>query len=366
MRGAVVRQTAMLSATTTEQLVPPDHPVRRIKPIVEAILGELEPTLQVMYAVDGRPSIPPEHLLKSSVLMAMYTIRSERQFCERLRYDMLFRWFLDLGIEDDVFVPTTFSKNRERLLTHEVADRFFKAAVDQARLRRYMSDEHFTVDGTLLQAWASVKSFKPRQGGGPGLTPPGKNPDVDFHGEKRSNDTHVSTTDPEARLMRKSQAHEAKLQYAGHVLMENRNGLIVDLELNQATGRAERDTALELLERNGRPRQRRTLGADKGYDSKDFVANCRRLAVTPHVAQNTSGRRSAIDGRTTRQEGYAISQRKRKRVEEIFGWEKTVGGGRKLRFIGRKRNRAWAFFTGAVFNVIRIANLDALQPAGAG
>ena len=363
MRGPVIHQTAMLSAVTTEDLVPKAHPIRRIKPIVDAILVDLEPTFRRMYSVIGRPSIPPEHLLKSTVLMAMYSVRSERQFCERLQYDMLFRWFLDMGIEDSVFVPTTFTKNRERLLTHEVADKFFKASVEQARLRGYVSDEHFTADGSLLEAWASVKSFKPRAEGGQGSADSGggagRDPEVDFHGEKRSNATHQSTTDPEALLMRKSNAHAAKLQYSAHVLMENRSGLIVETELTQATGYAERDTAIELLKRlPGAGRQRRPLGVDKGYDTRDFVKGCRELKVTPHVAQNVSGRRSAIDDRTTRHAGYAVSQRIRKRVEEIFGWKKTVGGCRKLRFVGRKRNRIWTMFSGATFNLTRIANLD--------
>lgn len=358
MRGQVVRQMAILSSVSTEDLVPKDHPIRRIKPVVDSILKTMEPTFAEMYSTIGRPSIPPEHLLKATVLMAMYTVRSERQFCERLQYDMLFRWFLDMGIEDEVFVATTFSKNRQRLLTHDVADRFFAASVRQARLRGYVSDEHFTADGSLLEAWASVKSFKPRDtpdnnGDGDG----GRDPEVNFHGEKRSNATHASTTDPEARLMRKSSAHAAKLSYAAHVLMENRSGLVVDAELTAATGRAERDTTLELLGRLGATK-RLTLGVDKGYDTGDFVQACRNLNVTPHVAQNTNGRRSAIDGRTTTWPGYAISQRVRKRVEEIFGWAKTVGGCRKLRYIGRVRNRIWVLFAGATFNLTRTANLD--------
>lgn len=357
MRGRVVHQIAMLSTTSTEDLVPKNHPVRRIKPVVDAICKRLEPTFAQMYSAIGRPSIPPEHLLKASVLMALYSVRSERQFCERLNYDMLFRWFLDMGIEEPGFVASTFSKNRERLLSHEVADEFFAASVSEARLRGYVSDEHFTADGSLLEAWASTKSFKPVDDD---HTPTGtKNPDVNFHGQRRSNATHRSVTDPEARLMRKSAAHPAKLQYAAHVLMENRNGLIVDTELSTATGTAERDTAIELLGRlSGAGTKRRTLGVDKGYDTAAFVEACRNLKVTPHVAQNTSGRRSAIDRRTTTWPGYAVSQRVRKRVEEIFGWEKTVGGCRKLRYIGRDRNRIWTLLAGASFNLTRIANLD--------
>jgi transposase len=356
MRGLVDAQTTMWCSVSTEDLVPADHPIRRIKPIVDAILTRLEPTFNAMYSAVGRPSIPPEHLLKASVLMAMYSLRSERQFCERLRYDMLFRWFLDMGIDDECFVATTFSKNRERLLGQEVADKFLAATVEEARLRGYVSDEHFTADGSLLEAWASTKSFRPRQQpGGPG----GRNPDVNFRGQARRNATHVSSTDPEARLARKSGGQPAKLSFTDHVLMENRHGLIVGCELTEATGRAERDMAMELLGRlPGAGVRPRTLGVDKGYDSAEFVAGCRQLQVTPHVAQNQSGRRSAIDGRTTRHHGYAISQRTRKRVEEIFGWKKTVGGCRKLRFVGRARNRIWTLLAGATFNLTRIANLD--------
>jgi transposase len=347
----------MLSTISTEDLIPKDHPIRRIKPIVDSILARMEPTLGQMYSTIGRPSIPPEHLLKATVLMAMYSVRSERQFCERLNYDMLFRWFLDMGIEDEGFVASTFSKNRQRLLTHEVADRFFEASVNEARLRGYVSDEHFTADGSLLEAWASVKSFKARDT--PSDPETGRDPEVNFHGEKRSNATHCSTTDPEALLMRKSSAHAAKLQYGAHVLMENRNGLIIDTELTTATGRAERDTTLELLGRLGAAgTKRRTLGVDKGYDTAEFVKGCRNLKVTPHVARNTNRRRSAIDGRTTSWPGYWVSQRVRKRVEEIFGWAKTVGGCRKLRYIGRDRNRIWTLFAGATFNLTRTANLD--------
>jgi transposase len=350
----------MWCSVSTEDLVPADHPIRRIKPVVDGILARLEPTFNAMYSAIGRPSIPPEHLLKASVLMAMYSLRSERQFCERLRYDMLFRWFLDMGIDDDCFVPTTFSKNRERLLRQEVADKFFAATVSEARLRGYVSDEHFTADGSLLEAWASTKSFRPRHqppDGSGGAR--GRNPDVSFKGQPRSNTTHVSSTDPEARLARRSDGQPAKLSFADHVLMENRNGLIVGCELTEATGRAERETAIELLGRlPGAGVRPRTLGVDKGYDSAEFVADCRQLGVTPHVAQNQAGRRSAIDGRTTRHPGYAISQRARQRVEEIFGWKKTVGGCRKLRYLGCARNRIWTLLAGATFNLTRIANLD--------
>jgi transposase len=359
MRGLVDAQTTMWCSVSTEDLVPADHPIRRIKPIVEAILARLEPTFNRMYSAVGRPSIPPEHLLKASVLMAMYSVRSERQFCERLRYDMLFRWFLGLGIDDDCFVPTVFSKNRERLLGQEVADKFLSATVEEARLRGYVSDEHFTADGSLLEAWASTKSFRPRDRTPEPPGAGGRNPNVSFRGQARRNTTHVSSTDPEALLARKSGGQPAKLSFTDHVLMENRNGLIVGCELTPATGRAERETAIELLARlPGAGARPRTLGVDKGYDTAEFVAGCRQLGVTPHVAQNQSGRRSAIDGRTTRHRGYAISQRTRKRVEEIFGWKKTVGGCRKLRFVGCARNRIWALLAGASFNLTRLATLD--------
>ena len=291
--------------------------------------------------------------------MALYSIRSERAFCERLNYDLLFKWFLDLPIDAKAFDATTFTKNRDRLLDHEVADRFFAAVVGQAKLRRYLSSEHFSVDGTLLEAWASHKSFQPKDKSGRRPPTAGRNAEVSFHGERRSNDTHQSTTDPEARLARKSNATAAKLCYTGHLLMEHRNALIVDAELTEATGYAERATALEMLERLPPMTRRRTIAGDKGYDTKDFVADVRDLGFTPHIAPNTTRQRSTIDGRTTRHAGHAVSQRIRKRIEEPFGWMKTIAGGRKLRYIGRQRNRAWFLMTGAVYNIIRIAALDA-------
>jgi hypothetical protein len=290
--------------------------------------------------------------------MALYTIRSERQFCERLQYDLLFKWFLDLNIMDPAFDPSTFSKNKTRLLDHEVSGQFFQEVLAEAQRRNLLSDEHFTVDGTLLESWASLKSFRPKDGIGPKRG--GRNPEVDFRGEERKNDSHASTTDPEARLARKGPGKEAKLCFAGHVLMENRNGLAVGVLVTQATGRAERQAAVNLLSRL-RGVGRITLGGDKNYDTGAFVAKCREMKVTPHVAQNTKGRSSAIDGRTTRHPGYAISQRVRKRVEEIFGWTKTVGGGRKLRYIGVARNQMWADLTVAAYNLVRMAKL-ALNP----
>ena len=348
----------MLSSLSPEDLIPVDHPIRRIRKVVEAVLAELDGEFDVMYAASGRPSVPPETLLKATVLMALYSMRSERAFCERLNYDLLFKWFLALPIDARAFDATTFTKNRDRLLDHEIADRFFAAVVGQAKLRRYLSSEHFSVDGTLLEAWASHKSFQPKDK--PGRKPPaGRNAEVSFHGERRSNETHQSTTDPEARLARKSNATAAKLCYTGHLLMEHRNALLVDIELTEATGYAERDAALEMLRRLPPKKRRRTVAGDKGYDTVQFVADVRELGFTPHVAPNTTRQRSTIDGRTTRHAGHVVSQRIRKRIEEPFGWMKTIAGGRKLRYIGRQRNRAWFLMTGAVYNIIRIAALDA-------
>ena len=358
MRGAPERQMAMLSTLSPEDLIPADHPIRRIQKVVEEVLASLDEEFEAMYARIGRPSVPPEQLLKATVLMAMYSMRSERAFCERLNYDLLFKWFLDLPIDAAAFDATTFTKNRERLLDHEIAERFFAAVVRQAKLRRYVSSEHFSVDGTLLEAWASHKSFKPKQGPPPPMVSGGRNSEVDFRAQPRTNQTHSSTTDPEALLARKSDAAPAKLSYAGHVLMENRNALIVDMELTQADGRAEREAATQMLSRLPKRKRRRTVAADKAYDTSGFVAGCRELAITAHVAQNTTNRRSAIDARTTRHAGHKVSQRIRKRIEEPFGWIKTVGGGRKLRYKGRRRNRAWFLIAGAVYNLIRITALD--------
>ena len=349
---------AMLTTLQPGDLIPADHPIRRIRVVVDAVLGELDGEFEVMYAKGGRPSVPPEQLLKATVLMAMYSIRSERAFCERLNYDLLFKWFLDLPIDAKAFDASTFSKNRQRLLDHDIADRFFAVVVSQAKLRRFVSSDHFSVDGTLLEAWASHKSFQPKNRPS-GPLGPGRNAEVDFHGHRRTNETHASTTDPEARMARKSFATAAKLSYAGHLLMEHRNALIVDIELTQATGYAERDTALEMLRRLPATKRRRTVAGDKAYDTRGFVADLRELHITPHVAPNTTRQRSTIDGRTTRHEGHAVSQRIRKRIEEPFGWIKTIAGGRKLRYIGQQRNRAWFIMSGAVYNVLRIAALDA-------
>ena len=353
MRGKVEKQITMLSSLTPDQLIPQDHPIRHIKPIVDNALNELSPMFNRMYAEMGRPSIPPEHLLKSCLLIAFYSIRSERQFCERLQYDLLFKWFLGLNIMDPAFDASTFSKNKQRLLDHRVAHEFLGAVVAEARRRKLLSEDHFTVDGTLLEAWASLKSFRPKDGDDVRVASE-KNPGVDFHGEHRTNATHESTTDPEARLARKGAGKEAKLCFAGHVLMENRTGLVVDVVVTRATGIAERETALDMLEKVPGS-QRITVGADKGYDTRDFVTMCREMNVTPHVARR---RWSIVDKRTTRHDGYQISQRIRKRIEEIFGWLKTVGGGRKLRYKGVERNQLWAELTTAAYNLVRLAKLE--------
>jgi transposase len=360
MRGRVERQAKMLFGVTTEEFVPADHPIRRVRGLVDDLLARLSPQLTSMYAANGRYSIPPEHLIKGTLLMAFYSIRSERQFCERLQYDLLFKYFLGLNITDAAFDHSTFSKNRQRLLEQDLAAGLLGEVVREARKRRLISEDHFSVDGTLLQAWASQKSVRPRDqqdppAGGTG----GRNPEVDFHGQRRTNETHVSATDPEARLARKAGGQEARLAFAGHLLMENRNGLILDVLVTQATGTAEREAALAMLDRRQLPRRRVTLAADRGYDTRAFVEELRQRDVTPHIARNTSGRRSAIDGRTTRHVGYARSLRVRKRIEECFGWIKTVGGGRKLRYLGRAKNQLWATLTAVGFNLVRIANLEA-------
>ena len=352
MRGKADTQVTMLTLITADQLVPEDHPIRQIKPIVDKALIELSPTFNRMYSETGRPSIPPEHLLKACLLIALYSVRSERQFCERLHYDLLFKWFLDLNIIDPAFDASTFSKNKERLLENEVARKFLVVVLEEARQRKLLSEDHFTVDGTLLEAWASLKSFNPKCGND-AHAPDEKNPTVDFHGEKRTNDTHQSTTDPKALLARKGNGKEAKLCFTGHVLMENRNGMVVDVTFTQATGTAEREAALDMLE-GVHGSRRVTLGADKGYDTQDFITMCRQMNVTPHVARRKT---SKLDGRTTRHIGYQTSQRIRKRVEEIFGWVKTVGGGRKLRYRGMERNRLWWELTAAAYNLLRMAKL---------
>jgi transposase len=355
----------MFSYVSPEERVPRDHPLRAIREMTDQILKQLSVEFEAMYSPLGRPSIPPEKLLRALLLQVLYTIRSERQLMEQLDYNLLYRWFVGLNMDDAVWDPTVYTKNRQRLLEADVAKKFFGLVVEEAQNRDLMSDEHFTVDGTLLEACASLKSFKKV---GQETVPPDDpgNPTVDFHGEQRRNDTHASTTDPDALLARKGKGKEAKLCFSGHVLMENRNGLVVNATVCQATGTAEREAALammdELLDKG-----RVTLGADKNYDTKDFVKDLRDRNVTPHVAQNQNTRRSsAIDGRTTRHDGYQISQQKRKRVEEIFGWLKTIGGMRKQRHRGLPKVD-WMFtFAAAAYNLVRIRNLTtAVEPAKA-
>jgi transposase len=358
MRGENTKQSSMLMLMSPESRVPSTHPLRSIKQLADEALAELSPTFDQMYCATGRPSIPPERLLKSMLLIALYTVRSERLFCEQLDYNLLFRWFLDMDMTEPSFVPTVFSHNRDRLLVHDVAREFLLVVVAKARKQKLMSHEHFTVDGTLIESWASLKSFKEKDHDD--TTPPDDpgNPSVDFHGEKRSNATHESRTDPDAKLARKGTGKEAKLSYSAHALMENRNGLIVDFQIDLADGRAERRNALEMLDNSVSGQRRITLGADKGYDTRDFVAECRTRNTTPHVAQNiTKHRGSNIDARTAAKTGYEISQRIRKRVEEIFGWMKTVGGFRKTRYVGFGPNQIAATMTAAAYNLLRIAKL---------
>jgi len=360
MRGHESKQTTMLSIVSPEQRVRADHPLRKVKELADAALARLSPTFDAMYSGMGRPSIPPERLLKSSVLIALYSVRSERLFCEELEYNFLYRWFLDMSMTEEGFDASTFSRNRERLLEHDVAKLFFVEVVEAARKARLLSHEHFTVDGTLIEAWASLKSFKPKDESKNKNEPPDDpgNPTVNWHGEKRSNETHESKTDPDAKLARKSHSHEAKLCYGAHALMENRNGLLVDFAIEPSQGVSERDAALAMLEETLVTGKRATCGGDKGYDTGNFVEGCRQLGVTPHVAQViTKYRGSKIDERTTRHEGYAVSQRIRKRVEEIFGWMKTVGGFRKTRYRGLERTRMAGMIVGAAYNLMRMARM---------
>jgi transposase len=357
MRGENTKQSSMLMLMSPETRVPATHPLRAIKKLADAALAKLSPTFDEMYSAVGRPSIPPERLLKSMVLIALYTVRSERQFCEQLDYNLLFRWFLDMDMEEPSFDPTVFTKNRDRLVVSDAAGEFFRAVVGQARAAGLMSREHFSVDGTLIEAWASLKSFKKKDAAKKDPPDDPGNPSVDFHGEKRSNETHESTTDPDAKLARKGAGKEAKLSYSAHALIENRNGLLVDFQIDEADGRAERRNALEMLDESLPGKWRVTVGGDKGFDTRDFVEGCRERNVTPHVAQNDKGRRSAIDERTVRQPGYAISQRFRKRIEEVFGWAKTTANFRKTRFRGFDVNQVAAYMVGATYNLLRMARL---------
>jgi transposase len=351
MRGPDEQTKDMFSYLSPEQRVRQDHPLRAIRRMTDDVLRSLSPRFTKMDSDMGRPSIPPEQLLRALLLQALYTIRSERLLMEEIDYNILFRWFIGLSLDEPIWSPTTFSKNRDRLLQADVASAFFDAVLDQARDAGLMSDEHFTVDGTLLEAWASLKSFQ-RKDADPPLPPddPG-NPTVNFHGEKRKNATHASTTDPDALLYRKGQGKEAKLAYLGHVLLDNRYGLVANVCATAATGTAEREAALELLKL---ARHAKTVAGDKNYDVASFVGGVRELEITPHMAQKAQ---SAIDGRTTRHAGYAISQRKRKLVEQVFGWMKTVGGLRKLRHRGGELVDWIVTFTAAAYNLIRLRTL---------
>lgn len=378
MRGKTPHQPSMLALVSMESLVPSEHPLRTIKPTVDSVLASLSPSFDAMYADGGRPSVPPERLLKAMLLMALYSVRSERMFCEQLGYNMLFRWFLDMDMIEVPFVPTVFSHNRERLLTHDIARQFFDAVVEHARSGGWLSSDHFSVDGTLIEAWASTKSFRPK-----GEVGGDSNGFADFKGEPRSNATHESTTDPESRLFRKGRGREAKLSYMAHALMENRNGLVVDFEVTPATGTAEREAAVEMVdrerarrakkERKARKKQKQdqcrrakkgrrlTLAADKGYDTRDFVRACRERRITPHVARNEyPGRRSSLDERTTRHPGYRVSSIARRLIEKVFGWMKTVAGFRRTRFRGRQKTSSAALMAAAAFNLVRLSKL---QPA---
>ena len=359
MRGTDQQQSHVFSYISPEQRVRKDHPLRPIRTMVDEILKQLSPQFDKMYAKVGRPSIPPEQLLRAQLLQMLYSVRSERLLMEEMDYNILFRWFVGLNLDDAVWDATVFTKNRDRLLEAEVAKEFLARVVAQARGKGWTSDEHFTVDGTLLEAWASVKSFQPKDKKDSSPPDDPGNPTVDFHGEKRSNRTHESKTDPEAQLARKGKGKEAKLSYSGNLLVENRNGLIVSSRVWEATGIAERYAALEMLQEVPGI-QRVTVGGDKGFDTADFVRECRNLRMTPHVAQNL-GRRggSAIDSRTTRHPGYRISQKKRKRIEECFGWLKTIALLRKVRHRGTLKVD-WMFtFACAAYNLVRMRNLMA-------
>lgn len=361
MRGETDPQAAMFSYIDLEQRVPSDHPIRKIRRVIDKALKAMEADLEARYSSNGRPSVPPEQLLRAQFLQIIYSIRSERQLVERIDYDLLFRWFVGLGIDDPVWNHSTFTKNRDRLLCTEIAQRLFDEIKSQAYARRLMSRDHFSVDGTLIDASASMKSFvpkeKPEDDNGSSTNNPGsgtgRNADVDFKGKKRSNDTHSSTTDPDARLYRKSPGQPSRLCMMGHIMTENRNGFIVEATVTTAGTSKEWDAALEMIDKQSiRPGQ--TVGADKGYDTKRFVEGARELGMTPHVAAKAS--RGAVDGRTTKTKGYEMSQRKRKRVEEPFGWMKNVGGIRKLLHRGLEKANCIFVMNAAAFNTVRLVN----------
>jgi transposase len=362
MRGSDARSGSLFSYVDLEQRVPAKHPLRVIKAIVDDVLRALDTEFERLYEDTGRSSIAPERLLRASLLQAFYSVRSERQLMEQIDYNLLFRWFVGLGIDDAVWDHSTFSKNRDRLLDADVAAKFLEAVLRHAKVKRFLSEDHFSVDGTLVEAWASLKSFRAKDGRDepPG---PGRNGERDFHGEKRANDTHESKTDPDAKLFRKGNGQLAKLCFMGHALMENRSGLVVQAHLGQASGTAEREAAIHMITRQSPGSGRITLGADKGYDAASFVDELRQMAVTPHIARNDAltktgkRRRSSVDGRTTRHPGYAVSQRVRKRIEEAFGWAKTVAELAKTKLRGTRRIAFRFTFTMAAYNLIRMPRL---------
>jgi transposase len=359
MRGDDEQQLGVFSYVSPEQRVPTDHPLRPVRAMADEALRDLRPRFNKLYAKTGRPSIAPEKLLRALLLQVLYSVRSERMLMEQLDYNLLFRWFVGLNMDDAIWDATVFTKNRQRLLEGDIADAFFAAVLKQARQRDLLSDEHFTVDGTLLEAWAGQKSFRrmdDNQSPPAAGTGEGSNPTVNFHGERRSNETHCSTTDADAMLARKSRGTGAVLAYRGHLLTENRNGLVVSTLTTRAYGSAERDAAL-LMAESLPGTHRLTIGADKGYDTREFIDELRHMEITPHVAQNDTNRCSAVDERTTRHTGYKLSQKARKRVEEVFGWMKSIGLLRKVRHRGLERV-GWMFtFTAAAYNLIRIRNL---------
>jgi len=366
MRGADRRSGELFSYVDLERRVRPDHPLRAIRSLSDAALAELSADFAALYSGMGRPSIAPELLLRAMLLQAFYSVRSERQLMERLEFDLLFRWFVGLGVDDAVWDHSTFSKNRDRLLEGEIAAKFLAAVLAQPKVKRLLSSDHFSVDGTLIEAWASIKSFRRKDGNDNDKEGPGRNGERSFHKEKRSNETHRSTTDPDARLYKKGDGQPAKLCYIGHALMENRHGLAVGGGISQATGTAERQTALDLIDSRCRRRRRITLGADKAYDVAQFVHDLRDRSVTPHIAidghlsKTGKPRKTAVDGRTTRHAGYDISQRCRKRIEEVFGWIKSSAGLAKVKLRGRDRVNDAFTLALAAYNLIRLPKLLAV------
>jgi transposase len=371
MRGKSQAQPDFLTVVNLNACVPSDHPLRPIKKQVDAVLQKLSSLFDELYAGEGRPSIPPEQLLKARILTALYTVRSERLFCEQLGYNLLWLWFLDRELSEGSFDHSVFSKNYQRILSADVAKLFFAEVYDLSRQEGWTSDEHFTVDGTLIESWASLKSFVRKDGANQQEVQSAKdqdpgNPTISFRGEKRCNDTHQSTTDPQSVLYRKAPGKEAKLCFGGHILMENRHGLCADFTIHDPIAEPEPEVALRQLDEHTDLHlgtQLKTVGADKAYHQKSFVSGCRDLQVSPHAACKEGVRVSGLDGRTTHQTGYQTSQRIRKRVEEIFGWIKTVGGLRRSRYLGRERTQAWAYFVAGTYNLLRLARPSAVAKA---